>query len=68
MTEFPIKATIVFKGLVRPTMLVSYVKIDVRYYGRKQLASGIYIITRQTDDISAQGYQTTLELQRIKGE
>ena len=68
MTEFPIKATIVFKGLVRPTVLVSYVKIDVRYYGRKQLASGIYIITKQTDNISAGGYQTTLELQRIKGE
>lgn len=68
MTEFPIKAVIDFKGLVRPTLLVSYVKIDVRFYGRKQICSGTYIITKQTDNISQQGYKTTLELQRIKGD
>ena len=68
MTEFPIRATIDFKGLVRPTMLVSYVKIDVRFYGRKQICSGTYIIIKQTDNISASGYKTTLELQRIKGD
>ena len=68
MTEFPIKATIEFKGLVRPTLLVSYVKLDVRFYGRKQICSGTYIIIKQTDNISAAGYKTTLELQRIKGD
>lgn len=68
MTEFPIGATIEFKGLVRPTMLVSYVKINVVFYGRKHISSGTYIITKQTDNISANGYKTTLELQRIKGE
>lgn len=68
MTEFPISATITFKGLVRPTMLVSYVKINTYFFGRKYVASGTYIITKQTDTISANGYQTTLELQRIKGE
>ena len=68
MTEFPIKATIEFKGLVRPTLLVSYVKLDVRFYGRKQVCSGTYIITKQTDNISSSGYKTTLELLRIKGD
>jgi len=68
MTEFPISATIDFKGLVRPTLLVSYVKINCVFYGRRHVASGTYIITKQTDSISAQGYKTTLNLQRIKGE
>ena len=68
MTEFPIGATLEFKGLVRPTMLVSYVKLNVVFYGRKHISSGTYIITKQTDNISASGYKTTLELQRIKGE
>ena len=68
MTEFPISATIDFKGLVRPTLLVSYVKINCVFYGRRHIASGTYIITKQTDTINAQGYKTTLNLQRIKGE
>ena len=68
MTEFPISATIDFKGLVRPTLLVSYVKINCVFYGRRHIASGTYIITKQTDSITAQGYKTTLTLQRIKGE
>lgn len=46
MTEFPISATLDFKGLVRPTMLVSYVKLNVVYYGRKHISSGTYIITK----------------------
>lgn len=46
MTEFPINATIDFKGLVRPTMLVSYVKINCVFYGRRHISSGVYIITK----------------------
>ena len=68
MTEFPISAVIDFKGLVRPTLLVSYVKLNVVYYGRKHISSGTYIITKQVDSISSAGYKTTLNLQRIKGE
>lgn len=68
MTEFPVGATVDFKGLVRPTMLVSYVKINCVFYGRRHIASGTYIITKQTDNITSGGYKTTLELQRIKGE
>ena len=67
MTEFPIKAVIDFKGLVRPTLLVSYVELDVRFFGRPHVTSGVYIITKQTDNISMAGYKTTLELQRIGG-
>ena len=67
MTEFPIKATIEFKGLVRPTMLVSYVQLDCRFYGHQTIHSGTYIIIKQTDNITTSGYKTTLELQRIKG-
>lgn len=68
MTEFPISATLDFKGLVRPTMLVSYVKLNVVYYGRRHISSGTYIITKQVDTISSSGYRTQLSLQRIKGE
>ena len=68
VTAFPIKATLELKGLVRPQLLMSYIKINVLFYGRKHIASGIYSILKQTDSIGSNGYKTTLELLRIKGD
>lgn len=68
MTQFPISATLTIKGLLRPTILMSYIKINTYFYGRKHSSSGLYIITKQMDQIDASGYRSTLSLTRIKGE
>ena len=67
VTQFPITATLTLKGLLRPAMLTSYVKVNTYFYGRKHNSSGLYIITKQEDSINAQGYRTTLTLLRIGG-
>lgn len=69
MTEFPIEATVTIKGLTRPSMLMSYVRLNVWFAGGiKHIASGTYIITKQVDNISSSGYTTTLTLLRVKGD
>lgn len=68
-TQFPINATIQVQGLLRPATLLQYVKLNIIFPGgKKHLASGLYIVTRQVDNISSAGYATTLGLTRIKGE
>ena len=49
-------------------ILMSYVKVNILFYGRKHNASGTYIITKQQDQINESGYKTTLNLVRIKGD
>lgn len=69
VTQYPLTATVVIKGLLRPAILMTYVKVNVYFYGRKYNASGTYIITKQQDQISGDsGYRTTLNLVRIKGD
>ena len=68
MTQFPITATLVIKGLLRPSMLMSYVRVNALFYGQRHISSGLYIITKQVDDISKNGYRTTLTLTRIGGD
>lgn len=69
MTQFPVKATLTIKGLVRPSILMSYVRLNVLFSGGvKHLSSGLYVITKQTDTIDASGYKTTLELLRVGGD
>ena len=69
MTEFPIEATVTIKGLTRPSMLMSYVKLNVWFAGGiKHISSGTYIITKQVDNISSAGYTTTLTLLRVRGD
>ena len=68
-TQFPINATIQIQGLLRPATLLQYVRLNVIFPGgHKHLSSGLYIVTRQVDNISSNGYATTLNLTRIKGE
>jgi hypothetical protein len=68
-TQFPINATIKVQGLLRPATLMQYVKLNVIFPGgNKHLSSGLYIVTRQADNIGPNGYATTLGLTRIKGD
>lgn len=68
VTQFPITAKLTIKGLLRPALLMTYVKVNTYFYGHKHISSGLYIITKQEDSISSSGYQTTLSLTRISGD
>lgn len=65
VTRYPISATLTIKGLLRPAILMSYIKLNVLFFGQKYLASGYYIVTKQVDQVDATGYKTTLSLTRI---
>lgn len=65
VTQFPISATLTIKGLIRPAILMSYVRINVWFYGAMHDSSGLYFITKQQDLIDSTGYRTTLTLTRI---
>ena len=65
VTGFPIQATLTLKGLLRPAILMTYVKVNVWFFGHKHNASGYYIITSQEDTIDGNGYTTTLGLTRV---
>lgn len=65
MTQFPITAKLTMKGLIRPTILMDYVKLNVILYGKRHIASGTYVITKQVDNVSSSGYRTTLSLLRV---
>jgi hypothetical protein len=68
-TQFPINATIQIQGLLRPATLMQYVRLNVIFPGgNKHISSGLYIVTKQVDAINGNGYATTLNLTRIKGD
>jgi hypothetical protein len=68
-TQFPINATIQIQGLLRPATLMQYLRLNVIFPGgNKHLSSGLYIVTKQVDNIGPNGYATTLSLTRIKGD
>lgn len=68
MTQFPIKAELTIKGLVRSALLMSYVRINAYFFGQKHISSGLYVITKQQDTIDGQGYRTQLSLLRVAGD
>ena len=69
MTKFPIEATVTIKGLTRPSILMTYVRLNVWFNGGfKHISSGLYIITKQVDQLDASGYKTTLTLLRVGGD
>lgn len=65
VTQFPIEATLTMKGLLRPAMLMSYIRVNAYFYGKKHITSGLYVITKQVDSVSNSGYKTTLSLMRV---
>lgn len=68
MTQYPISASLTIKGLLRPAILMNYLKINTLFYGHKHISSGYYIITKQIDTIDTSGYKTNLSLTRIQGD
>ena len=69
MTQYPIQATLTIKGLLRAAMLMSYIRVNVYFYGKKYAGgSGVYIVNKQVDEISSAGYKTTLNLVRVQGD
>lgn len=68
-TQFPIQAQLQVQGLLRPATLMQYVRLNVIFPGgNKHLSSGLYIVTKQVDNIGPNGYATNLWLTRIKGD
>jgi hypothetical protein len=48
---------------------MQYLRLNVIFPGgHKHLASGLYIVTKQVDNINASGYTTQLTLTRISGD
>ena len=69
ITKYPISASITIQGLLRPATLMTYVRLNIIYTGgHKHIASGLYIVTSQTDTIDGSGYRTQLTLTRISGD
>lgn len=68
VTQYPIKATITIKGLLRPAILMSKAYLNVLFYGKAHISSGEYIINQQEDNIDSSGCWTTLNLVRIEGD
>lgn len=65
MTEFPITANVTIKGLVRPSLLMTYVNLNVYWFGQRSIHSGLYVIVSQLDVIDRTGYKTDLKLLRV---
>jgi hypothetical protein len=65
VTEYPISASITLKGLLRPAVLMSKLRLNVLFYGKAHISSGLYIINKQVDNIDSSGFWTTLNLVRI---
>lgn len=65
VTQFPINATLTIRGLLRAAVLMSYIRVNVYFYGKQHSSSGLYVIKKQVDNISESGYTTTLSLVRV---
>lgn len=68
VTQYPISATLTIKGLLRPAILMSKVRLSVLFYGKAHISSGEYIINKQEDNIDTSGCWTTLSLVRVGGD
>ena len=68
VTKYPIKASVTIKGLLRPAILMTYVRLNIILFGKKHINSGLYIITKQVDKVDGSGYQTTLNMTKISGD
>jgi len=64
-SQYPITISLDIKGLLRPAILMSYVRLYIKFYNRLHIHSGIYIITKQVDKIDQSGYKTTLNMVRV---
>ena len=65
VTNYPITATVTIKGLMKPVSLIENIYVYAQFYGKKDMASGLYSIIEQHDRIGNGGYTTTLQLLRV---
>lgn len=68
ITEYPLSCVLTIKGLLKPVNLMTYIRLNVYFYGVKYMLSGLYIITKEDDNVDSSGYYTTLSLTRIAGD
>lgn len=68
VTQYPIKASVTIKGLLRPAVLMTYIRLNIIMFGKKHINSGLYIITKQVDKVDGNGYQTTLNMTKVSGD
>lgn len=69
ITKYPITASLTIQGLLRPAILMTYVRLNVIFPGgHKHISSGLYIVTSQEDELSGNGFRTKLSLVKISGE
>jgi hypothetical protein len=69
ITSYPINASVTMMGLLRPATLMQYVRLNVVFPGgHKHISSGLYLVTKQEDNINESGYTTTLGLTKIAGD
>ena len=66
VSSYPISATVTIKGLMKPVILMENVYIYAQFYGKQDMATGLYSIIGQRDSISGNGYSTTLQLLRVQ--
>lgn len=64
VTRFPITCTLTIKGLVKPAIIATKVRVNVYFYGKKHISSGLYTIIKQEDTLDSSGYRTNLTLLR----
>ena len=66
LTQFPIHATLQIRGLLRAIILMSYIRINTYIFGKPfNGGTGLFLVTKQVDNISKNGYTTTLSLVRV---
>lgn len=65
VTEYPITAQLTMRGLSKPVVIGSYIKVNTLFYGNKDIGSGLYMVTGQTDTVSGNGCRTIFSLLRI---
>lgn len=68
VTQYPISASLTIRGVLRPAILMSKVRLSVLFYGKAHISSGEYIINKQVDNIGLDGCWTTLNLVRVGGD
>ena len=67
VTQLPIHATLTIRGLLRAAVLMSYLRVNMYFFGKLHNSSGVFCITQQVDNISESGYTTELSLVRVGG-
>ena len=67
MTSYPVNAKLVIRGLIRNVELLSMIRVNVLFYGKKHVHSGIYAVNSQIDTVDENGFKTTLTLIRVGG-